>query len=171
MRALNWSINELNWKYEKTRESLLSLSAEATDCPYEKFTLESDQNNAYLHRMTGTKNGNKLGGCFDLPKWPQKATQKVLFSPSGSIWVFFPKGTKRTQMATQKVLLGLFGSPFGNVEIYPQTVRKKCTTFSSKQIVALRSVNKIFPESYDFAANIFPDSYSVILCGEKCENI
>jgi hypothetical protein len=31
-------------------------------------------------------------------------------------------------------------------------VRKKYTTFSSEQIVALRSVNKIFPESYDFAA-------------------
>jgi hypothetical protein len=27
------------------------------------------------------------------------------------------------------------------------------TTFSTERIVALRSVNKIFPESYDFAAN------------------
>jgi hypothetical protein len=33
-------------------------------------------------------------------------------------------------------------------------VRKKYTTFSTEQIVALRSVNKIFPESYDFAAKI-----------------
>jgi hypothetical protein len=32
-------------------------------------------------------------------------------------------------------------------------VRKKYTIFSSERIVALRSVNKIFPESYDFAAN------------------
>jgi hypothetical protein len=33
-------------------------------------------------------------------------------------------------------------------------VRKKYTTFSTERIVALRSVNKIFPESYDFAAKI-----------------
>jgi hypothetical protein len=33
-----------------------------------------------------------------------------------------------------------------------QTVRKKCTTFITERIVALMSVNKIFPESYDFAA-------------------
>jgi hypothetical protein len=31
-------------------------------------------------------------------------------------------------------------------------LRKKYTTFSTEEIVALRSVNKIFPESYDFAA-------------------
>jgi hypothetical protein len=31
-------------------------------------------------------------------------------------------------------------------------VRKKYTIFSTVRIVALRSVNKIFPESYDFAA-------------------
>jgi hypothetical protein len=31
-------------------------------------------------------------------------------------------------------------------------VRKKYTTFSTIRIVALRSVNKIFPESYDIAA-------------------
>jgi hypothetical protein len=31
-------------------------------------------------------------------------------------------------------------------------VRKKYTTFSTVGIVALWSVNKIFPESYDFAA-------------------
>jgi hypothetical protein len=31
-------------------------------------------------------------------------------------------------------------------------VRKKLTTFSTERIVALRSVKKIFPESYDFAA-------------------
>jgi hypothetical protein len=32
-------------------------------------------------------------------------------------------------------------------------MRKKYTTFSTDRIVALRSVSKIFPESYDFAAN------------------
>ena len=32
-------------------------------------------------------------------------------------------------------------------------VRKKYTTFSTGQIVALRSVSKIFPESYDFAVS------------------
>jgi hypothetical protein len=47
---------------------------------------------------------------------------------------------------------------FGNIEIYLQTVRKKYTTFSTKQIVALRSVNLIFPESYDFAASIVSTS-------------
>jgi hypothetical protein len=36
-------------------------------------------------------------------------------------------------------------------------VRKKYTTFSTERIVALRSVNKIFPESYDFAANPDPN--------------
>jgi hypothetical protein len=45
---------------------------------------------------------------------------------------------------------------YGNGEIYPNRarffVRKKYTTFSTVRIVALRSVNKIFPESYDFAA-------------------
>jgi hypothetical protein len=34
----------------------------------------------------------------------------------------------------------------------PQPVRKKYTTFSTDRIVALLSVNKIFSESYDFAA-------------------
>jgi hypothetical protein len=34
----------------------------------------------------------------------------------------------------------------------PQTVRKKHTTFITERIVALRSVNNIFPESYGFAA-------------------
>jgi hypothetical protein len=32
-------------------------------------------------------------------------------------------------------------------------VRKKYTTFSTEQIVALWSANKIFLESYDFAGN------------------
>jgi hypothetical protein len=41
---------------------------------------------------------------------------------------------------------------YGDGEIYSKTVRKKYTTFSTEQIVALRSVNKIFPESYDFTA-------------------
>jgi hypothetical protein len=35
-------------------------------------------------------------------------------------------------------------------------MRKKYTTFSTVQIVALQSVNKIFPESYDFAATQNP---------------
>jgi hypothetical protein len=35
----------------------------------------------------------------------------------------------------------------------PLTVRKKYTTFNTERIVTLRSVNNIFPESYDFAAN------------------
>jgi hypothetical protein len=43
---------------------------------------------------------------------------------------------------------------YGNGEIYPQTVRKKYTTFSTERIVALRSVNKIFPENYEFSANL-----------------
>jgi hypothetical protein len=38
------------------------------------------------------------------------------------------------------------------MEKYTQTMRKKYTTFISERIVALRSVIKIFPESYDFAA-------------------
>jgi hypothetical protein len=33
-----------------------------------------------------------------------------------------------------------------------ETVRKKYTTFSTERIVALQSVNNIFPESYDFAS-------------------
>jgi hypothetical protein len=32
-------------------------------------------------------------------------------------------------------------------------VRKKYTTFNTERIVAIRSVNKIFPESYDFAGS------------------
>jgi hypothetical protein len=39
----------------------------------------------------------------------------------------------------------------GKEKYIPQTVRKTYTTFSTEQIVALRSFNKIFPESYDFA--------------------
>jgi hypothetical protein len=35
----------------------------------------------------------------------------------------------------------------------PKTVHKKYTTFSTERIVALQSVNKSFPDSYDFAAN------------------
>jgi hypothetical protein len=33
-------------------------------------------------------------------------------------------------------------------------VCKKYTTFSTERIVALRSVNNIFPDSYDFAARL-----------------
>jgi hypothetical protein len=39
-------------------------------------------------------------------------------------------------------------------------VRKKSTTFSTERIVPLRFVNKIFPESYDFAASIDVVSFS-----------
>jgi hypothetical protein len=41
-------------------------------------------------------------------------------------------------------------------------VRKLYTTFSIEQIVALRSVNKIFPESYDFAVNKLNILYNCI---------
>jgi hypothetical protein len=37
-------------------------------------------------------------------------------------------------------------------KLYMYMGMEKYTTFSTKRIVALRSVNKIFPESYDFAA-------------------
>jgi hypothetical protein len=36
-------------------------------------------------------------------------------------------------------------------------MRKKYTTFSTERIVALPSVNKIFTESYDFAASFQAD--------------
>jgi hypothetical protein len=42
----------------------------------------------------------------------------------------------------------------------PQTVRKKYTTFSTERIVAIRSVSRISPESYDFADNVNPFSRS-----------
>jgi hypothetical protein len=38
-------------------------------------------------------------------------------------------------------------------------MRKKYTTFSTERIVALRSVNKIFPESYDIAAKNKVDNF------------
>jgi hypothetical protein len=44
-------------------------------------------------------------------------------------------------------------------------VRKKYTTFSTVRIVALRSVKKIFPESYDIAAkqkSIFHQCWSEV---------
>ena len=44
-------------------------------------------------------------------------------------------------------------------------VRKKYTTFSTEQIVALWSVNKIFPESYNFAARqctIYPQMVGIL---------
>jgi hypothetical protein len=49
---------------------------------------------------------------------------------------------------------------YGNGEICPQTVLKKYTTFSTEQIVALRSVNKIFPESYDIKYQVQVDIYN-----------
>jgi hypothetical protein len=45
----------------------------------------------------------------------------------------------------------------------PQTVRKKYTTFTTERIVALRSVNKILPESYDFAASQIAENLFVRL--------
>jgi hypothetical protein len=41
-------------------------------------------------------------------------------------------------------------------------VCKKYTTFSTERIVPLRSVNKIFPESYDFAAINLSDIFMQI---------
>jgi hypothetical protein len=41
-------------------------------------------------------------------------------------------------------------------------VRKKYITFSTVRIVALWSVNKIFPESYDFAAIRVIDMNNII---------
>jgi hypothetical protein len=42
-------------------------------------------------------------------------------------------------------------------------VRKKYTTFCTERIVALRSVNKIVPEIYDFAANKLSIYYELSL--------
>jgi hypothetical protein len=54
----------------------------------------------------------------------------------------------------------------GNGQICPKLrvffMCKKCTTFGIERIIALRSVNKIFPESYDFAANVYDDTNSII---------
>jgi hypothetical protein len=53
---------------------------------------------------------------------------------------------------------------YGDGEIYPKSVRffvrKKYTTFSTERIIALRYVNLIFPESYDFAATVCTASQS-----------
>jgi hypothetical protein len=55
---------------------------------------------------------------------------------------------------------------YENGEIYPNCarffVRKKYTTFNTERIVALQSVNKIFPESYDFAAKLYDIQYNII---------
>jgi hypothetical protein len=65
-------------------------------------------------------------------------------------------GTRVVGKYLGKFLIPCFGSrcvwEWRNI---PQTVRKKFTTFSTERILALRSVNKIFPESYDFAAYDF----------------
>jgi hypothetical protein len=62
-------------------------------------------------------------------------------------------GTKVVGKCLTNFLIPCFGSgcvwEWRNIS---QTVRKKYTTFSAERIVALRSVNKIFPESYNFAA-------------------
>jgi hypothetical protein len=40
-------------------------------------------------------------------------------------------------------------------------VRKKYTTFSTERIVAVLSVNKIFPESYEFTASTVYNNYGL----------
>jgi hypothetical protein len=40
------------------------------------------------------------------------------------------------------------------IEKYTPNRAQKYTTFSAERIIVPRSVNKIFPESYDFAARI-----------------
>jgi hypothetical protein len=64
-------------------------------------------------------------------------------------------GTSAVGKCLRNLLIPCFGSDcvweWRNI---PQTVRKKYTTFSTVRIVALWSVNKIFPESYDFAASL-----------------
>jgi hypothetical protein len=66
-------------------------------------------------------------------------------------------GTRKVSKWLRNFLIPCFGSGcvWGWRNI-PQTVRKKYTTFSTERIVALRSVNKIFPESYDFAVKSSP---------------
>jgi hypothetical protein len=62
-------------------------------------------------------------------------------------------GTKVVGKCLKNFLIPCFGS--GRVLEWrniPQTVPKKYTTFSTERIIAFRSVNKIFRESYDFAA-------------------
>jgi hypothetical protein len=49
-------------------------------------------------------------------------------------------------------------------------VGKKYTIFTIERIVALRSVNKIFPESYDFAANFLRESAACDWCDHHLEN-
>jgi hypothetical protein len=66
-------------------------------------------------------------------------------------------GTRVVVKCLRNILIPCFGadSAWGWRNI-PQIVRvfylrKKYTTFSPERIVALRSVNNTFPESYDFA--------------------
>ena len=67
-------------------------------------------------------------------------------------------GASAVGKCLRNILIPCFGSDcVWEWRIIPQTlrvflVRKKYTTFSTVRIVALRSVNKIFPETYDFAA-------------------
>jgi hypothetical protein len=62
-------------------------------------------------------------------------------------------GTKVVGKCLRNFLIPCFGldcvCEWRNI---PLTVCKKYTTFSTEQIIALWSVKKIFPESYDFAA-------------------
>jgi hypothetical protein len=67
-------------------------------------------------------------------------------------------GTKVVGKCLRNFLIPFFGSGcvwgWRNIQ---QTVRKKYTSFRTIRTVALQSVNKIFPESYDFAANKMAD--------------
>jgi hypothetical protein len=67
-------------------------------------------------------------------------------------------GTKVVVNCLRNIFIPYFWAGcLGGWRNIPQTVRgffvrKKYTTFSTERIVDLRSVNSIFPESYDFAA-------------------
>ena len=66
-------------------------------------------------------------------------------------------GTSAVGKCLRKFFIPCFGSDcVWEWRNKPQTVHKKYTTFSTERIVALRSVNKIFPESYDIAARKLP---------------
>jgi hypothetical protein len=62
-------------------------------------------------------------------------------------------GTRIVVEYLKNILIPCFGAgcvwEWRNI---PQTVHKKYTSFSTERIVALGSVNNIFPENYDFAA-------------------
>jgi hypothetical protein len=77
-------------------------------------------------------------------------------------------GTSAVGKCRRNLLIPCFWSDLG-MEKYTCTpnrarffMRKKCTTFSTARIVALRSVNRIFSESYDFAATLFEHALEVL---------